>query len=100
MKDALLSASVASGVAGGPLEVLLVDAEGGEAGATPQKLGQTPGVAPRPGPSRRAGWRRSPRLIGGAAAALTTGLFFALLHGQPWMVLGLSLVGVILGLVY
>lgn len=42
----------------------------------------------------------SRRMIGGTAAAITTGLLFALLHAQPWLVLGLGLIGVVLGLVY
>lgn len=42
----------------------------------------------------------SRRMIGGTAAALTTGALFALLHGQPWMLAGLILIGCVLGLVY
>jgi serine/threonine protein kinase len=70
VKQALLSAFAASDVAGAPPEVLLVESEGVDAGATPPELGPTPGAAPPPGRGLAAvRWRPSPRLIRRSAAA-------------------------------
>jgi serine/threonine-protein kinase len=87
VKQALLSAFAGSDVAGAPLEMLLVESEGVDAGATPPELGPTPGAAPPPDQSAGAvRWRPSPRVIrrsAAVAAALGAGGLLLLALGLP-----------------